>query len=123
MINSYVEAFLEEGHVFLFKFSLALIEAISPKLLACKPTDVNVILELLRLDQAQCPDDTEGGAFFTRLVNDAKAVSLEPEQVASLREEEGEKLRLKMIRVREREAQMALEESDDEIVFSDEEDD
>ena len=72
----------------------------------------------------QCyPDDTEGGAFFTRLVADAKAVELEPAQLASLRAEEGEKLAERMRRTREREAQMAAEESDDEIVFSDEEDD
>ena len=43
-------------------------------------------------------------------------------QVASLREEEGAKLAEKMRRAREREAELA-EESDDEIVFSDEEDD
>jgi hypothetical protein len=117
---SFVEAFLDEGHIFLFKFSLALVEAIKPKLLACKFTDVNIILELLRLDTTQYPDDSDGGAFFVQMVATAKTVSLDPAQVASLREEEGEKLRLKMIRVKEREAQMAAEESDDEIVFSDE---
>jgi hypothetical protein len=117
---SFVEGFFEEGFMFLFKFALALVTTISDQLLALKPTDVNLILELLRLDQAQFPDDTDGGAFFTRIVADAKAISLDPAQVAALREEEGEKLRLKMLRIKEREAQMAAEESDDEIVFSDE---
>jgi hypothetical protein len=120
---SFVEAFLTEGHLFLFKFSLALIAAIKPRLLECKPTQVNVILELLRLDVTVYPDDTEGGAFFTRLVADAGAVELEPAKIASLREEEGVKLEEKMRRTREREAAMAAEESDDEIVFSDESDD
>lgn len=115
----YVEGFLRDGHIFLFKFALSLLEALKPKLLECKPTDVNIILEMLRLDVCQFPDDTEGGAFFLRLVDDAKAVELDPSQIASLREEEGEKLRVKMERAREREAQLAAE-SDDEIVFSDE---
>ena len=58
-----------------------------------------------------------------KLVADAKAVPLERAQLDKLRAEEGEKLAEKMRRTREREAQMAAEESDDEIVFSDEEDD
>ena len=120
---SYVEGFLEEGFLFLFKFSIALIEALAPKLLVLKMTDVNLILEYLRLDIAHFPDDYEGGAFFTKLVADAKAVPLEAAQIASLRAEEKVKLDEKMRKVREREAQMAAEESDDEIVFSDEEDD
>ena len=77
--------------------------------------------EYLRLDIAHFPDDYEGGAFFTKLVADAKAVPLEAAQTASLRAEEKVKLDEKMRKVREREAQMAAEESDDEIVFSDEE--
>lgn len=120
---SYVEAFLVEGYVFLFKFALALVETIAPKLLECKFTDVNIILELLRLDTTRYPDDYEGGAFFTKLVADAKAVPLEVAQVDALRSEEQVKLDERMRKVREREAQMAAEESDDEIVFSDEEDD
>ena len=63
------------------------------------------------------------GAWFISLVEEAKVVTLDPEQVATLRGEEGEKLAEKQRRIREREAQMAAEESDDEIVFSDEEDD
>ena len=63
------------------------------------------------------------GAWFISPVEEAKVVTLDPEQVATLRGEEGEKLAEKQRRIREREAQMAAEESDDEIVFSDEEDD
>ena len=119
---AYVEGFLSEGFPFLFKFALALVEAVSPKLLACRPTDVNIILELLRLDTTQFPDDHEGGAFFVRIVADAKAIEIDPAELASLRAEEQIKLDEKMRKIREREAQMAAE-SDDEIVFSDEEDD
>lgn len=50
-------------------------------------------------------------------------MELEKEQIDSLREEEAVKLADKMRRVKEREAQLAAEASDDEIVFSDEEDD
>ena len=119
----YVEAFLEGGWPFLFKFALALVGAIEEKLLACKFTDVNIILELLRLDTSRFPDDFEGGAFFLRIVSDAKAMDLDASYLKQLREEEDVKLQEKMRRTREREAQMAAEESDDEIVFSDEEDD
>ena len=90
---------------------------------ACLIRQVNVVLEMLRLDDTLFPDDMEGGAFFARLVADAKSIELEAAQVAALREEEGAKLAEKQRRVKEREAQMAAEESDDEIVFSDEEDD
>lgn len=65
----------------------------------------------------------EGGAFFTRLVATARAVELDASHIAALREEEHAKLVDKIRRIREREAQMAAEASDDEIVFSDEEDD
>ena len=120
---SFVEAFLEEGFVYLFKFSVACVQAVEPRLLECKFTDVNIILELLRLDTTQYPDDYGGdGSFFTKLVADAKAVDLEPAQLASLRAEAWDVLQEKMRRTREREAQMAAEDSDDEIVFSDEED-
>ena len=51
---SYVEAFLNEGFVFLFKFSLAIVDALSEQLKTLKMTDVNKILELLRLDITVC---------------------------------------------------------------------
>ena len=125
----FVEHFLEEGFVYLFKFSVACVQAIEPRLLECKFTDVNIILELLRLDTTQYPDDYDAkdgappGSFFTRLVADAKAVDLDAAQITTMREEAWVVLQEKMRRTREREAQMAEEESDDEIVFSDEEDD
>ena len=118
----FVEAFLEGGHLFLFRFSLAIVAALEEPLLKLAPTQVNKILEALRLDVGVYPDDHEDGAFFLRLVADAKATELDAAQVAALRVEEWEKLQEKLRRVREREAELAAE-SDDEIVFSDEEDD
>mmetsp|Transcript_9047 Transcript_9047/g.18880 ORF Transcript_9047/g.18880 Transcript_9047/m.18880 type:complete len:335 (-) Transcript_9047:388-1392(-) len=117
----FVEGFFRDGYPFLFRFSLALVAAVSPRLLVLKPTDVNLILEIMRLDVCQYPDDYEGGQFFTRLVADAASVDLENAEIDSLREEEAVKLAEKMRKVKEREAQLAAEASDDEIVFSDEE--
>ena len=94
------------------------------RLLTFKPTDVNKILEVLRLDvQTQYSDDHEGGTFFSGIVKAAFLVELDVAHVDRLREEEGVVLAEKMRKTREREAQMAAEDSDDEIVFSDEEDD
>ena len=78
--------------------------------------------QVLRLDITQYPDDYEGGAFFVDIVRAAHAVELEQAHVDRLREEEGVILAEKQRKAREREAELAAE-SDDEIVFSDEEDD
>ena len=121
-LMDYFEAFLELGHIFLFKFSLALVQRVKDKLLAQKFTDVNHILEILRLDLSQFSEEEYTSEWFCTLVADARHVELEAEQVATLREEEGVVLAEKLRRTREREAAMAAEESDDEIVFSDETD-
>lgn len=118
----FVEGFLRDGYLFLFKFSIALVQATKAKLLSFKPTQVNLILEVLRLDICQYPDDFEGGVFFTEIVKAAAKVPLEQAHVDKLREEEGAVLAEKMRLLREREAARAPD-SDDEIVFSDEEDD
>jgi len=118
----FVEGFFRDGYPFLFRFSLALVGAIAPRLKPLKFTDVNLILEMMRLDVCQYPDDYEEGAFFSRVVADAAAFELEAAEIDALRGEEAIKLEEKMRRVREREAQLAEEENDDEIVFSDEED-
>jgi len=118
----FLEGFLREGYMFLFKFSIALVQATKAKLLSFKPTDVNLILEVLRLDICQYADDFEGGAFFTGIVKAAAQVPLEQAHIEKLREEEAAVLEAKMIKTRAREAELAAE-SDDEIVFSDEEDD
>jgi len=115
---AYIEQFILEGHVFLFKFALALIARIKPGLLKCEQTQVNLLYEHLRLDPKQYPDDLDGGVFFSQMVEEAKAVKVDPAQIARLREEEAEALAAHRRRVAEQEAAY----SDDEIVFSDEED-
>ena len=64
----------------------------------------------------------QGTDWFVTRGADAKAMELDEARVGTLREEEMAKLEEKLRKTREREAAMA-EESDDEIVFSDEEDD
>jgi hypothetical protein len=71
----------------------------------------------LRLDAKHYPD--EPTSWFTSLVEKAREVELDADHVTKLREEEAEALAAYRKRVAEQEA----EYSDDEIVFSDEEDD
>ena len=121
---SYVEAFLEQGYVFLFKFSVAVVDAISHRLLAPGPADPGAFLEHLRLDRELYPDDHSEGTFFNDLVATARDhVDIECSHIDALREEEWALLEERMRRVQEIEASMRAEFSDDEIVFSDESDD
>ena len=64
-----------------------------------------------------------GGAFFEGIVEDAKGIELAEDHLVKLREEEAIALAEHRRKVAEREAALRAEESDDEIVFSDEEDD
>ena len=115
----FVEQFIVEGYGFLFKFALALIGRVKGGLLQCAQTQVNTLYEHLRLDAKLYPDDKDGGAWFVEMVEEAKAVELDVAAIASMRKEEEERLAEHRRKVAEREA----EYSDDEIVFSDEEDD
>ena len=54
------ESFLSEGYIFLFKLSLAIVEAVADKILATNTAEVNKLFELLRLDAKLFPD-TESG--------------------------------------------------------------
>ena len=55
----FVEGFLRDGYPYLFRFSMALVEAVKPRLLPLKFTDVNLILEMMRLDTCQDPGEYE----------------------------------------------------------------
>mmetsp|Transcript_4797 Transcript_4797/g.9477 ORF Transcript_4797/g.9477 Transcript_4797/m.9477 type:complete len:354 (+) Transcript_4797:136-1197(+) len=116
------EAFLAEGHMFLFKLSVALVSAIQHQILDTKPAEVNKLFELLRLDKKLFPDSD--AAFFHRIVAAAKELELSSDEVAALRAEEMAALQEKLRLVRAREKELADDGgSDDEIVFSDEDDD
>lgn len=117
----FYDGFFAEGAAFLFKFALSLVGVVQGRLLACAPTDASTIFALLRLDPAHLPD---GDGAHDDIVAGAKAWDISAETIASLRAEEQAKLDAKMAKVRAAEASMAAQdESDDEIVFSDEEED
>lgn len=112
---------LEEGAPFLFKFALSLVRHTSSALLACKPTDASSIFAILRLDPALYPDDH---AVHDAILETASDWQVSDVQIAQLRAEEEAKLDLKMARVREAERKLAEQDgSDDEIEFSDDEED
>ena len=116
------ESFLTEGYMFLFKLSLAVIDALQEKLLAIDTGAVNKMFELLRLDAAVFPDTNT--AFFEDIIAAARTVELPQEQVDALREQQWALLQEKQEKVRAREEEMkAAADSDDEIEFSDEDSD
>lgn len=117
-----IESFLSEGHLFLFKLSVAIVTAIKDQILTTKPHEVNKLFELLRLDRKLFPDDDI--SFFASIVEGAKKVELSTEEVATLREEQWKLLQAKLEKVRAREQE--LKDQDDEsdgIEFSDEDSD
>jgi hypothetical protein len=54
------EAFLSEGYMFLFKLSLAIVEALQERIVATNTGEVNKLFELLRLDAKMFPDTETG---------------------------------------------------------------
>lgn len=118
---AFYAALLEEGAAFLFKFALSLIRHTSSALLACKPTDASSIFAILRLDPSVYPDSHP---IHDEIVSTAKEWDITDAQIAELRAQEQASLDAKMVRVRAAEAKLAeADGSDDEIVFSDEEED
>ncbi|KAL8437454.1 hypothetical protein ACSSS7_000926 [Eimeria intestinalis] len=122
----FMEALLETGDSFLFQFALALIENCKEDLLAS--SNAADVLEILRLDAARysnkhrAKDDEKDGSFFLKIVRDAKQLKLDDLDVEKLREEALEDLRLEEERRKQRDRELGLD-SDDSIVFSDEEED
>ena len=72
----------------------------------------------LGLPLQRYPDDHGDGVFFTNMVERALQWDLSEEDFSGMRQEEMEKVQAKLARIK----QMQEEESDDEIVFSDESD-
>lgn len=114
--------FLKQGAAFLFKFALSVVRHTSGALLACKATDASTIFSILRLDPSLYPDDHP--IHDEIVASAAEWDSISPEQIATLRAEEQATLDAKMVKVREAERKMVeAAGSDDEIVFSDDEED
>ncbi|KAL8425792.1 hypothetical protein Efla_004144 [Eimeria flavescens] len=122
----FLEALLETGDAFLFKFALALVSNCKEDLLAA--SNAADLLEILRLDAVRynnkhkAEDDEREGSFFLQIVRDARNINLDDLDLEALREEAMEDLRLEEERRKQRDKELGLD-SDDSIVFSDEEDD
>eukprot|EP00922_Rhytidocystis_sp_ex-Travisia-forbesii_P070583 GHVS01105416.1.p2 GENE.GHVS01105416.1~~GHVS01105416.1.p2 ORF type:complete len:349 (+),score=78.94 GHVS01105416.1:154-1200(+) len=126
----FLEEFFGNGVDFLMQFGLALVKNCEADIMATN--QVSRILAILRLDVTEYDDlrkvdddadvekHGETGSFFVKIVEDAMNFSIEGVDLAELREEALEQMRLDEVNRKKREAEMdAL--SDDEIVFSDEE--
>ncbi|PHJ17351.1 tbc domain containing protein [Cystoisospora suis] len=121
----FLEAFFERKDTFLFQYALALVKNVEADIMATK--DVSKILAIMRLDESVYPDAKKGagsdepGSFFVNIVEDAINFDLGDADLQKLRDEATEEMRVEEEKRKEREKQMALD-SDDEIVFSDEDD-
>eukprot|EP00922_Rhytidocystis_sp_ex-Travisia-forbesii_P019192 GHVS01028445.1.p1 GENE.GHVS01028445.1~~GHVS01028445.1.p1 ORF type:complete len:357 (+),score=80.09 GHVS01028445.1:114-1184(+) len=126
----FLEQFFANGVDFLMQFGLALIKNCEGDIMATN--QVSRILAILRLDVTEYDDlrkvvsddgdekQRESGSFFVKIVEDAMNFSIEGVDLDALRAEVLQQMALDEVNRKKREAEMdAL--SDDEIVFSDEE--
>ncbi|SOV13940.1 GTPase-activating protein, putative [Plasmodium sp. gorilla clade G2] len=120
----FFENLLKEGEIFLFKYSIALCKTLEKEII--NTSDVSKLLALLRLDQKLFPNDykvSEGqkiGEFFLNIIHTAKTIDLSNINLHKLRDEAYEQMRLEEERRKQIEMERLL--TDDEIIFSDEED-
>lgn len=121
----FIEALLANGDAFLFQFALALVDNCKEDLLAA--SNAADALEILRLDASRYSNkhkakgEDQEGSFFVKIVRDAKELNVDDLDIERLREEAMDDLRVEEERRRQRDKELGLD-SDDEIVFSDEED-
>ncbi|KYN98326.1 GTPase-activating protein, putative [Plasmodium reichenowi] len=121
----FFENLLKEGEIFLFKYSIALCRTLEQEII--NTSDVSKLLALLRLDQKLFPNDykvSEGqeiGEFFLNIIHTARTVDLSNINLDKLREEAYEQMRLEEEKRKQIEMERLL--TDDEIIFSDEEED
>merc|ERR1712070_50160 len=109
----------------------AVLRKIGDRVLATDAIKVNELFSLVRLEMNYNADKSAGFDAYTEhlewyvdLVAEARDFDISGVDLVKLREEEMVALQKKQAEVREREARMKAEEdSDDGIVFSDEEDD
>eukprot|EP01071_Lankesteria_metandrocarpae_P010241 Lankesteria_metandrocarpae@DN5315_c0_g1_i1.p1 len=133
-LKTFFDAFLVQGHDFLYKFGLALVKVCEEDIMTAK--DVSKILAILRLDALHYPndykcynsgerttnvdtDETEEN-FFCRIIDTALATDISDVDLEKLGIEVDEEMEAAAERRRQRDAELGLDD-DDEIVFSDEE--
>ena len=118
VLMEFLTLYFTQGWQFLFQFALELVASIEEDMLALQGSiDPAAAFALLRLDGMR--DEKLASVDFTReIVARAKERSVDKDQISAWREEELKLIEEKLARLKALEA----EQSDDEIVFSDEED-
>ena len=124
----FYEAFLTQGNEFLFKFGLAYFDTFEKELMNAK--DTHSIMTILRAEDPKCdwkpPHDMiarhEKDDLFGGIVRDALSVQIEAD-LETLRQLELTLVAEAVERAKKRDEELKQLYSDDEIVFSDEEDD
>ena len=124
----FYELYFQHGNTYLFRFAISYIEAFEKDLLAAKNTAA--IMTILRAEDPRSewkpPADMiakhESDDIFGEIVREAVNIDLDVE-LEKLREEEAIRVAETVERARKRDQELKDLYSDDEIVFSDEEDD
>ncbi|KAI4839283.1 GTPase-activating protein [Plasmodium brasilianum] len=121
----FFEHLLKEGEIFLFKYSIALCGTLEQEIM--NTSDVSKLLALLRLDQKLFPNDykkseaQKNGDFFLNIIEASLKVDMTNIDLCKLREEACKQMQLEEEKRKQIEMERLL--TDDEIIFSDEEED
>ena len=125
---AFYEAFLTHGRQFIFKFGISYFRTFEAELLACK--DTSTLMTILRAEDPKCDwkpthdmiERQEKEDLFGQIVRDAMDIDLDVD-LEKMREEESIAVAEAVARAKKRDEELKQMYSDDEIVFSDEEDD
>jgi Rab-GTPase-TBC domain len=123
----FYELYFEHGNTYLFRFAIAYIEAFEKELLVAK--DTAAIMTILRAEDPKCDWKPtadmiarhESEDLFGKIVRAAVDIDLDVD-LDAMRDEEGVRVAEVVERARKRDQELKDMYSDDEIVFSDEED-
>jgi len=124
-LAAFLDEFLSRSGDFMFQHAMGVISNCENDILESK--DVSRTLAILRLDASVYPDDTRAskndkeGSFFTKIVEDAVNFNLEGVDLETLRAAAMIEIEVAAEKRKQREIELGLEDSEDEIVFSDEE--
>lgn len=123
----FYEAFFTHGVEYLFKFGIAYMQTFETDLMAAK--DTSAMMAILRAEDPKCDwkptadmvERQEKYDLFGTLVQEAHKVDLDVD-LETLRENEAKEVAEAVARAKKRDDELKELYSDDEIVFSDEED-
>ncbi|KAK1933055.1 hypothetical protein X943_001996 [Babesia divergens] len=116
-VITYMQRVLTRGQTYIFSFGLAFLLYHADEIVACN--DVSKILQLLRLDEAIMPEESQRDDIYNGILNLADETEVDEENISQLRKDVEEELQQQK-EAREKRLK-ELDYSDDEIKFSDEE--